>query len=598
MSEQKKGDRTSAGAPVRTTAPSGAPEGRTSQPTQPPQKRPIIKGIRSTTGMFTNRRDGEVSSVEESITPQPATVTSSPKCFSCMLLDMLKFYTRFEISDESGDPLTDHDMTQIHYSQITSLQKAAFAKFPDLRNFALANVASVDTRKALQKHFGPLSQEKLRLIATYLNLVPPLGKEEEFKWCRLDETFLKELLISRHERRVSQLEALNEMPLYPTEDIIWDENIVPTAYFSGEGCLALPKLNLQFLTLHDYLLRNFNLFRLESTYEIRQDIEDAVSRLKAEDGSIYYGGWARMAQPITNFAVVEVAKPNIGEKRPSRVRADVTVNLSVRHEIKSEWENLRKHDVCFLITVKPLNPIGTKYDYKQPFLSQVGLDCVRGCEVEGMLDSNGRVIEDGPEPRPQLPGDQRTYRVWLDCNQYREDMNKINQGNEDVYESFNILMRRKPKENNFKAVLETIRELMNTECVVPEWLHDIILGYGDPSAANYTKMPNQIATMDYNDTFIDMDHLTSCFPGYEIKVKTDDPKKLVRPFKLTFGDLGKEEDEEEVKTITVEPHVVPRRGPYTFNEPKKTLIVTHSNQALNQLFEKIVALDIDERHLL
>ena len=50
--------------------------------------------------------------------------------------------------------------------------------------------------------------------------------------------------------------------------------------FSFSGCLALPKLNLQFLTLHDYLLRNFNLFRLESTYEIRQDIEDSVSRMK------------------------------------------------------------------------------------------------------------------------------------------------------------------------------------------------------------------------------------------------------------------------------------------------------------------------------
>lgn len=31
------------------------------------------------------------------------------------------------------------------------------------------------------------------------------------------------------------------------------------------GGLALPKLNLQFLTLHDYLLRNFHLFRMEST---------------------------------------------------------------------------------------------------------------------------------------------------------------------------------------------------------------------------------------------------------------------------------------------------------------------------------------------
>jgi intron-binding protein aquarius len=31
---------------------------------------------------------------------------------------------------------------------------------------------------------------------------------------------------------------------------------------------------------------------------------------------------------------------------------------------------------------------------------------------------------------------------------------------------------------------------------------------------------------------------------------------------------------------------------------ERTLIITHSNQALNQLFEKVMALDIDERHLL
>lgn len=66
------------------------------------------------------------------------------------------------------------------------------------------------------------------------------------------------------------MEYINSLSLYPTEDLIWDENRVPTEYYSGENCLALPKLGLQFLTLQDYLLRNFNLFRLESTYEIRQ----------------------------------------------------------------------------------------------------------------------------------------------------------------------------------------------------------------------------------------------------------------------------------------------------------------------------------------
>ena len=49
------------------------------------------------------------------------------------------------------------------------------------------------------------------------------------------------------------------------KEILWDENLVPSLTYTGEGCLALPKLNLQFLTFNDYLLRNFNLFRLEAT---------------------------------------------------------------------------------------------------------------------------------------------------------------------------------------------------------------------------------------------------------------------------------------------------------------------------------------------
>lgn len=50
----------------------------------------------------------------------------------------------------------------------------------------------------------------------------------------------------------------------------------------------------------------------------------------------------------------------------------------------------------------------------------MGLTYVRGCEVEGMLDESGRVIEEGPEPPPKMTGQKRTYRVWLDCNQYQQ----------------------------------------------------------------------------------------------------------------------------------------------------------------------------------
>ena len=72
------------------------------------------------------------------------------------MLERLKFYSGFEINDQTGSSLTDHEMTDIHYNKITSLQRAAFKLFPDLRSFALSNVASVDTRHTLSKHFGAL----------------------------------------------------------------------------------------------------------------------------------------------------------------------------------------------------------------------------------------------------------------------------------------------------------------------------------------------------------------------------------------------------------------------------------------------------------
>ena len=71
-----------------------------------------------------------------------------------------------------------------------------------------------------------------------------------------------------------------------------------------------------------------------------------------------------------------------------------------------------------------------QFDWNQPFVSQVGLESVRGCEVEGMLDEHGRVIEEGPEPKPQLTGPSRTFRVWLDTNQYQKDMSIVVQGGE------------------------------------------------------------------------------------------------------------------------------------------------------------------------
>ena len=37
------------------------------------------------------------------------------------------------------------------------MQKAVFKHFPELQKFALTNVASIDTRDSLLKHFKPLT---------------------------------------------------------------------------------------------------------------------------------------------------------------------------------------------------------------------------------------------------------------------------------------------------------------------------------------------------------------------------------------------------------------------------------------------------------
>ena len=57
------------------------------------------------------------------------------------------------------------------------------------------------------------------------------------------------------------------------------------------------------------------------------------------------------------------------------------------------------------------------------------------------------LIEDWIE-KPHFTGNQRTLRVWLDTNQYHSDMSKTMKGHgEDVYKSFNLILRRKAKES-------------------------------------------------------------------------------------------------------------------------------------------------------
>ncbi|KAJ1923298.1 hypothetical protein IWQ60_005960 [Tieghemiomyces parasiticus] len=627
------------------------------------------------------------------------------------LVDMLEFYLDFDIDNHTGVPLNEAERTRRHYERVGHLQLLAFRDYrEELRDLTLASVASIETEGSLRTHLAQLSRAQLLMLCRELGVrttrpaapctAPTAMDTDAGPDTEADTAHLLDVLAQRFARRQGQRDLVAALPLYPAEDLLFDPSagetarpharvtladltVPPLASASNSTssvgvvdrphCLPLPKLNLQFLTLQDYLLRNFTLFRLEAAYEIRSDLEDAVRRLgphrvtesvgndhhagNAAQSTIstQFSGWSRMAAPLETVTVVEVAKPRLGSRVPARVRADVTFYVGrYTDSVRRDWDDqVRPHSVLFLLTVAAPAHAHRKFDrVADDFRAHYGVRYVRGCQVSEVLGEDGQ-----PLPLGALPtGPRRTYRVLLDPHQYAQDLadyqardrdhhHHPGRAAEDVYETFNVLLRRKPEENNFKAVLETIRDLTVScsDLTVPTWLRSVFLGYGDPASAHYRRLATGPTRLDFRDTFLDLDHLRASFPDFQVQV---DEERVVRPpFVVSFPAV----DAPDRDTLTVSTYTVPNAGPYPRDIPRhnavrftprqteairaglnpgltlivgppgtgktdvavqiianlyhnfpeqRILLVTHSNQALNQLFAKIMALDIAERHLL
>lgn len=307
------------------------------------------------------------------------------------LVEGLRSVLCFAIDDHSGDALTEDAVTAAHYERVQQLQRLLFKHWPKLKDAALSNCGSLAKREVLTELLRNLTPEELQLLVTaQLRLV------DESDPSATDPAFLTEVMVSAYERRRPQREIIEAMPLYPTEELLLDGDAVPgdnTNGALGDGALALPRLNLQFLTLTDYLVRNFYLFRLEAAYEVREDVADALKRTApylGEDNAVHFGGWSRMAQPLERFAVVEVRKPKVGENTPAAVIAEITIEgRHMRPDIRSEWDSLKQHDVMFLMSLAPPDVPGQSIDWKGPrdvALKGAGLRYVRGCEVIEIKD--------------------------------------------------------------------------------------------------------------------------------------------------------------------------------------------------------------------
>ncbi len=144
-----------------------------------------------------------------------------------------------------------------------------------------------------------------------------------------------------------------------------------------------------------------------------------------------------------------------------------------------------------------------------------------------------------------------------------------------VYDSFHVLVRRIPQENNFRGVLESVRDVMNDDAsagdedvaVIPTWLHDVLLGYGDPSLA--CPKEGEGETLDFADTFLDSQHVRDAFSTeYKVEFDGDSKEDPSPPYRVTFPGPGNKSK----GVVTIAPYPDPPAATAGLASPRRNTI--------------------------
>ncbi|KAL3916368.1 MAG: hypothetical protein SGILL_005212 [Bacillariaceae sp.] len=608
------------------------------------------------------------------------------------LLTKINRLLAFPIQDTTHKSLSKVEMISMYHTRATALQKMAYRHYPrDLQQVIYAGVgllcADNSARNSyLERSFVGFPDNSLTELLYRMRLINDKEKPHT-------RHFLLQVLADYLHIPPYPTDQLRLYPLYPTERVLWDLSVIPASSYQlrSTQVLSLPKLNSQYLSFQDYLMRNFELVRLESAYEIRSDVVNVVKRVQPvlrqtsldESEEIQlkteFNGWSRMALELEEPArITEVRPPKLGETISSQVTLEFTIDLEkCGRSIRKEWDEVGEFDNLFLLSIDASKMSGSQApllkDYhlrhgahliwdtddgerRVPdeedgtFFDRFGVVLVRGCMVKSVRNEHGTMLsEPGSQiPENELKSTKRIFRVAMDAAQYAHDSQ--NGGASDLYQKFNLVVRRQGRENNFKSVLETIRGLMegagSIGRVLPDWLQALLLGTAEPTSASFNSetmkayasktvgVNNPSDYLDFGDTFLDEAHLRSCFDGKEVSVdgrkKSPSGKKETQRsnFKIKFTNKKGKETVEAV-SVPFPKQVHGNPVPFTplqvqavrsglspgltlivgppgtgcvknegTSKIEVTVVITHSNAALNDIFQKVMARgDVDERYL-
>jgi intron-binding protein aquarius len=211
---------------------------------------------------------------------------------------LLCHYTFFTIDDQTGIQHSRTEAYDRYCASLGRLQRVSLKHFKEkLTVLALSNFGAIDKREELENLLEVLTGEEILELAALLDLRTSYPDSVGIV---VDKKFLLEILISTFERRKTFQEAARDMSVVPTEKSLFENGLLRTDAYDGSQPLALPKLNLQYLSVGDFLWRALVLYRCEFFYGIRKDIESIIRRLKPESrrsGDVSFTGFSKMALP-------------------------------------------------------------------------------------------------------------------------------------------------------------------------------------------------------------------------------------------------------------------------------------------------------------
>ena len=507
------------------------------------------------------------------------------------LYHRFSYYYFYELVNNNND-ISQYN--KIQSQELEMMQKKLYNLYPDkMQQLLNVNFIFSDNRKNLIDLISYLSEDELY---DFLKEEKLINYPKDFYFdtsIKNRNKLLQEIFICKYIKKTNILEETLSFPLYPNESILIPEKnkLLPNYYslIDFKSSIIIPKLSYTNLSLYDYLLNNYYLYKYESSYEISEDLENCLEKMDPlfdeTTGKFLmkFKGWSLMGYPITDFQVLTSQSPLVGEDYPREVIGEISYDLNgIQPEIRKEWENFKKFDTIFLIYLnKDINRI-----------------LIRGAEINSLYDEDDNNILSNIESyninlhgnntnkekgevkdnNNQITiGFKRRMIVNLDPIQYTSDLKSGFLSNLN----FHMILRRKSKENNFKSILQSIKNLIKEINLFPDEFKNIIL--------NNSFLSSQKGNSSENINFNEEKYKKIKISSKKIKYK----EKQLQAIKLGIqeglsvikGPPGTGKTDIAVEIINYL---------YQNRKNEKILIITHSNNVLNDLCKKIIDANIVE----